>query len=224
MSQMQLLKTVDGAKLFKQDNQKLVLLENVRLSYPALGAKRKDEGEDGKVSWSWRVQPLLDKHRKSAHELLMEVIDELKRVNEVKIPSMYLFIKDGDETDKKENQGNWTLSVKDGNRRPVVRNEHAVKMFDMEKLSGAQEVEQAEKVIDEKFYGGCWADVLIRPWYFSGVVKGAAKTYPKRICGGLVAVKFVKDDTPFGQGAIDDSNVWGDPKPNNDGMDDDDDL
>ena len=81
---------------------------------------------------------------------------------------------------------------------------------------------------DESFYGGCWGNLLIRPWYFNGKAKGSTKTYPKRICCGYNGVQFLKDDTPFGSGRIDDTAAWGgegdDDTSDNDGMDEDDGL
>lgn len=63
-----------------------------------------------------------------------------------------------------------------------------------------------EKVAD-MVYGGCWAHILIRPWYQDGKKVGAG--YGKRVNAGLVGVQFIRDDEPFGEGRIDDTDAWG---------------
>jgi hypothetical protein len=37
------------------------------------------------------------------------------------------------------------------------------------------------------------------------------KKYPKRLCAGFTGVAFMKDDKPFGQGRVDDTEAWGTP-------------
>ena len=65
---------------------------------------------------------------------------------------------------------------------------------------------------------------MLRPWYFNGKAKTSSKSFPKRICCGFTGAQFLKDDKPFGNGRIDDSDAWGDESgKGGDGMDDGDD-
>jgi hypothetical protein len=120
--------------------------------------------------------------------------------------------------------GHWVISASE-TRRPAARNEKGKLYFDPKLIKDASEAEAIFNQIDEVFYGGVWVNILLRPWYFNGKVKGKAKTFPKRICAGLTGIQFFKDDTPFGNGRIDDSNAWGSSDDGddggNDGMDDD---
>jgi hypothetical protein len=106
----------------------------------------------------------------------------------------------------------------DKKRRPAVRDEHGRLMIDPERAHDHEYISGAISAIDDTFYGGCWISVLLRPWYFNGTVKGKAKTFPKRLCCGFTGVKFVKDDKPFGNGRIDDSDAWGEAGGGDDGM------
>src|SRR5690606_39174985 len=108
----------------------------------------------------------------------------------------------------------WLVSASDGKIRPVARDRKGQVIDDIEK-------------IDEVFYGGVWAHVLIRPWFFSGKSKNSTKNYPKRVSAGLNGVVFFQDDKPFGTGRIDDTDAWDDlPQDGGgaNGMDDDDDM
>jgi len=219
MAALREIKRVKNAVLYEDPNSKTkcVLLNNVRLSFPFVGTPGKDENDVGEVKESWRTLCMLPKTtHEEAKNLCKEVIRELMTANDVKVPPETWFLSDGDgekyQEDKyKDMNGNWLVSCKDLTRRPVARDQKAQVMDDI-------------KLIDDKFYGGCWANVMIRPWYFNGKTKKSAKTYPKRILAGFQSLQFVKDDKPFGQGRIDDSDVYGAVEGAGSGMDDDGDL
>lgn len=199
MANMEVISRGPNFILYKAGEQKLIKLENVRFSYPKFGEAREEENDSGRLKRAWQGVAMLPKktHGK-AKEAFSKLMDELAEANKVKIASENKCLKDGDEKEDEAMAGHWLISFSEsGKRRPAARD---IK---------AQVIEGAEE-IDEMFYGGCWGSVLLRPWYFNGNVKGDAKKYPKRICCGYQGVQFLRDDTPFGTGRVDDTDAWGD--------------
>lgn len=202
-----ILKKVKNATLYSDGTIKL---ENVRASYPHLGTPGENEAENGKIVKKFGITGLLPKTTHvEAKNLVKEVIQKLIADNEAKIPNHLWFLKNGDDSDKEANQGMFLVATSE-TRRPISRNRKGT----------ALEADEA----DSLFYGGCWVNMLIRPWYFNGTAKGSDKKFPKRICCGIVSVQFVKDDEPFGEGQINDDGVFDevDGDDSFDGDDDDD--
>lgn len=212
------LKRVKHAVLYEDPSSKTkcILLENVRLSYPFVGTPGEDEDDNGNTKSAYRLVAMLPKSTHTdAKEMVKALIKELMAANDVKVPTEMWFLADGDAEkyeDKKYEafHGHWLVSAKDAQRRPTARNRKGEVMDDIKK-------------IDDTFFGGVWANVMIRPWYFSGKTKSSAKTYPKRVLAGLQSLQHHHDDKPFGNGRIDDSDVYGAVDGAGDGMDDDDD-
>jgi CBS domain-containing protein len=96
------------------------------------------------------------------------------------------FLRNGDTMGRAEFKGMYVLSASESNR-PHLRDRRAAKV----------EPENA----DQMFYGGCWANVLVRPWWQNH------QKYGKRVNAGLAAVQFLRDDEPFGEGRISDDDV-----------------
>ena len=208
MAQLQLLKSVKNAKLFLDPGSKVkvILLENVRASFPFVGNPGKDEDEAGNEKTSYRCMGMLPKETHGAAKTMVEELFlELQKANDVKVPRTEWSLQDGDgekyTSDEKYKSmlGHWLINAKDARIHPRVYNERGQAM-DL--------TEEGLKKIDDKFYGGCWVNMIIRPWYFNGKTKSSPKTFPKRLLAGLVSVQFHHDDTPFGQGRIDDSGLY----------------
>ena len=211
MAQLEIVKKVKNAILYKdQKGEFFVRIDNVRLSYPFIGSPSKDEDDNGNEKKNWRAVGMLPKATHTdAKNLLKEVITDLMKKNDAKVPTSNWFLKDDDEADDENMHGHFLVSAADSKKRPKVRDERGIIMDEVDE-------------IDQKFYGGCWAHLLIRPWYFSGKANNG-KTYPKRVPANLVGVFFHKNDAPFGQGSIDDEDIWeGVKRDDDDGMDDDD--
>lgn len=217
MASLKTVKKVKNAILYHDANgQPLIRIDNVRLSYPYIGTPSEDENDNGQIVKKWRVVGMLPKEtHEEAKRLIVEVIKGLIEANEAKVPKDKWFITDGDEKEDENMNGHWLVSASDGRIRPTARDQKGHVMDDIEK-------------IDDKFYGGCWAHILIRPWFFSGKTKNSTKTYPKRVSAGLQGVVFARDDKPFGSGRIDDTDAWDDlpeskDTDHDDGYDDEDD-
>lgn len=198
MSSLEKISSGPNFILYKSEDQKLIKIENVRFSYPHFGKKKVDENDDGGTKESWGGVAMLSKSTHvAAKEAFVALMQEIMTANDVKIPPEYRCIKNGDDKEDENMAGHWLITFNDSNRRPAVRDQKAGLMAD-------------EAAIDEKFYGGCWGSVLLRPWYFKGKAKNSTKTFPKRICCGFTGVQFLRDDKPFGNGRIDDNDAWGD--------------
>jgi hypothetical protein len=198
--------------VYKNGDQKLIKIENIRFSYPHFGEAREEEREDGSKKRAWQGVAMLPKSTHvAAKDAFVEIMRELEAANEVRVPPEYKCIKNGDDKDDELMHDHWLISFSEsGKNRPSARNQKGEIIADI-------------KVVDDKFYGGCWGSVLLRPWYFNGTAKNSTKKYPKRICCGYNGVQFLRDDEPFGNGRIDDTEAWGNESSKGNAVDDDDD-
>jgi len=123
----------------------LIRVSNVRLSYPHLDKPFKKDGDQGVAKYG--VTGLLPKDtHKAAKKLIEEVIADVMKENKVKaLAADKKFLRDGDESDKDEHNGHWTISARE-ERRPIL------KEMDSEGDLTLVEPEDAK----ETFYGGCW--------------------------------------------------------------------
>lgn len=199
MANREVVKSVKNAILYSDGT---IRIDNVRASYPHLGSPYSKDGEKGKFG----IVGMLPKETHvEAKNLLKEAMDKLLADNGgVKVAADKKFLRNGDDSDNESYAGHWTVSTSE-NRRPAVRNRNGSMMSPEE--------------ADEKVYGGCWVNMLVRPWYQDGVKTG--KGYGKRVNCGIVAVQFVRDDEPFGEGRIDDEGVWDNAGDGSDASDDD---
>lgn len=200
-SQRTVLKKVENAVLYSDGT---IRIDGVRASYPHLAEPFSKDGEKGKYGITG-IMPK-ETHRAAA-KLVKSAIEEMMAANKTKVATDKWYFKDGDNTDKEEYEGAWIVSANES-RAPAVRSRGGGKM--------------TKEEVEEAFYGGCWVNILIRPWYQDGQKVG--KGYGKRINAGLVAVQFVRDDESFGDGRIDDEGVWDEDGDDfeDDGFDDDD--
>lgn len=204
MAEREVVSQVANAVLYSDGTIKIT---DVRVSFPHLGKPRAEKNDDGVEETRWGLAAMLPKKtHKAAKDLIKAQIEKLAADNEAKVASANWFLADGDDKEQEEYAGHFIVSAGDKTRRPVTR----------DRKNNVIEAAAA----DQLFYGGCWCDILIRPWYFSGQAKNGKK-YPKRVCSGLVAVKFKRDDDPFGNAIIGDDGVFDD---DDSGFDDDDDL
>lgn len=205
MASLEKIKSGKNFIVYKSGDQTLIKIENVRFSYPFFGNAREEEGEDGTKRKTWNGVAMLSKATHlEAKNAFMEIVGALEKANDGKVPPEYKCIKNGDDKEDENMHGHWLISFSEGAVSPAGRPKQrpAARNVNNEVITDADDV-------DEKFYGGCWGHVLLRPWYFNGTAKGKAKKYPKRICAGYTGVQFIKDDKPFGGGRVDDTDAWG---------------
>ena len=189
----------------------IIKILNVRASYPHLDKPYAgDDGGEPKFS----IVGLADKGtHQSVKEACVEVIEDLKKANKnAKVSKDKLFIKNGDDSDKEEYEGMWTISARE-TKRPKVRD-------------GNGDLLEVDEIADV-IYPGCYVDIIIRPWFQDNA-------FGRRCNANLLSVKFRADGEQFGEGRIDDDDLWDDDdeapksggkksKPSDDDDDDDDD-
>lgn len=187
MAKREIKKSVKNAVLYTDGT---IRISNVRGSYihvdkPYKG-KTDDGGTEAEAKYS-AVGILMKDTHVEAKDLIQEVIKEILIEKKAKVARDKRFIRDGDDAEKEEYEGAWTVSAREINK-PKCRDR-----------SGALVTEIAD--IRTMFQSGYWFNILIRPWFQDN-------KFGKRVNAGLVAIQFVKKDKTFGEGAIDDEGVW----------------
>lgn len=205
MATREIVTRVSNAVLYSDG---LIRVDNVRASYPHLAkpyAGKRDDGSPGKPTFS--IVGLLPKDtHKAAKDLCVKRIQQM--MDEHKVPKLAAdkkFIRDGDLSDKAEYEGMWTVSARE-ERRPAVR--------------GPGNRVLTPEEIPDIIYAGCYVSILLRPWFQK------SEEYGKRANCGLVAVRFMRDGEPFGEGRIGDEDVddmMGDVEDMDDELSDDED-
>lgn len=182
------VKRVKNATLYEGH---FIKISNVRLSYPHLD--KPYAGDDGGEPKFGLVAMLDKKTHKDAIALVESAITDLLKSNKnAKVAKDKRCLRDGDDSDKEEYSGHYTISARES-KRPTVRD--------------AEGVELDKDEINDVFYAGCYADVFIRLWYQDN-------KYGKRVNANLNAAKFRADGEPFGEGRVDDEDLWDDDDDN----------
>lgn len=179
-----------------------ILLKMVRASYPHVLEPQESVNDDGKKTKSYSIKALLPKgtHDEAKKLLVREVNRILKENNKsAKIPADKKFIRDGDPKDeddvgKPDEVGMWVVSARETKRPIVISNKKDPK------TGKARRLDPDDQDDVDMIYGGCWVNVLIRPWW-------QANNYGKRVNAGLSVVQFKRNDEPFGTGRIRDEDV-----------------
>lgn len=217
---MKLIKSGKFFKVYQNGDDKAIMIENVRMSYPYIGHPSADESDSGETTHSYRGVPMLPMATHlDAKNAFMEIVNELLTKNDAKVAPENRCIKKGDDSEQEEYAGHWVISAKES-RRPVARDKRGKLILDPEKVKDGNQVDRILSEIDDIFYGGVTVNILLRPWYFGGKTKKSTKTFPKRICCGLMAIQHVEDTPSFGQGRIDDTGIFGDTTGGEDDGDD----
>lgn len=170
-------------------------IENVRASYPHLDApyagKDAEDDEDGgkgkKKKGKYGIVGLgLKETHKEAMLLCKAYVEQKNKEAKKTIGKNNWFIRNGDDSGKPENEGNYTWNASEV-KRPRVRGRDGRIMEPDE--------------VAEKIYGGCYVNILIKPWIQDN-------KWGKKHNAGLIAVQFVRDGEPFGEGRVSDDDVF----------------
>lgn len=186
MATREIVTKVTNAVLYSDGT---IRIDNVRASYPHLDKPyQAPPDKNGKQSEpKFSIVGMLDKKTHvAAKDLIVQVMNDIQKKEDTKVAKDKKFIKDGDDGDKPEYEGYWTVSARES-RRPSVRHRNGEPM--------------SEKETQDIIYAGCRVNILIRPWYQDN-------DFGKRINAGLMAVQFARDDEQIGEGRIDDEGVF----------------
>jgi hypothetical protein len=179
----------------------LILLKNVRASYPHVlkAAKFKGAGPDDPGSYSIKVLLPKTTHDEAKKLLQRAITRILKESNKSEpIGRDRRFLQDGDPGEEDignpEEKGCWVVSARESKRPIVIDNRRDPKTGKPRRLDPNDDRDV------ERIYGGCYVNVMIRPWFQNNA-------YGKRVNAGLSVVQFVRDGEPFGTGRISDDTV-----------------
>lgn len=188
----------------------IIFLSNVRLSFPHLAEPQRQVNETtGKERISYNAEFLmpqdhpgfqqfmkrygdmaLEKWKEHAQQVMQMVQNERK---------LRCFGKGEEKVNKK------TFQPYDGYAGNVYLTAGRDQMPQMIQADGTP-VDAANTMASQqlarKMYGGCRVNVAIKPWL-------QENSYGRGVRCDLIAVQFAGDDTPFGEGAVDASNLFG---------------
>lgn len=210
MATLEIKKRVKNAVLYTNG---CIRIDNVRGSYVHLDKPYKGKSEDGdgkEAVAKYSIVGILPKgtHGEAKTLILESIAALLKENKDAKVAKDKRFIRDGDDAEKEEYEGSYTVSARE-ERKPKCRDRNGNLIDEIESIR-------------EDFVSGYWFNILIRPWFQDN-------KFGKRVNAGLVGVQFVKKDKPFGEGQIDESDAWetvgaGDDDGGDDGLGGDDDM
>lgn len=161
-----------------------ILVKGVICSYPHLGKPqrgkmKKDDGSPSDPKFS--VVGLADKETQDDIKRMCDFrIDEIlaERNNGKKLPKDKRFIRDGDDTEKAEDEGKWRITASEREENPPILRDERNRTL-------------TPKDAQRKFYGGCKINILLKPWFQDNDAG-------KRVNAGLIAVQFVEDGERIG--------------------------
>ena len=164
-------------------NNKLIRLNDVRISFPSL-FKPNDRYNSDKPKYE--VTFMLDKTINTKEiETINTHINEILDDKKIKRPvpaSFMICLKDGDLSDRNELKGHYYIRAKTGNPVPLVE-------------------KNKTPITDEKrFYGGCYVNAYIQVAHYDGKGKG--------ITAYLQSVQFNRDGDRFGNSVHDISTAY----------------
>lgn len=176
------------AKNIRFNEDGTILIKNVRGSYLHLFEKW-GKDEDPKEKWRYSGKFLLDKgtHKDEIKELQNHLVKLQQEWFKGKIGTANLFLRNGADSGKDEQENAWVVSASESRRRPQVLNKD----------------KSAIVAEDDIVYSGCYVHVLIRPWK-------QENKHGKKINANLVGVQFARDGERFGEAAIDASEAFDD--------------
>lgn len=158
--------------VFREDG--CILIKNVRLSYPHLFKAWAKNPDKETPKYSGRFLMDKDTHAADIKALGAHIGRLMQEHFKGRIPADKLFMRDGKDTAKPEQENSWLIAASES-RRPDVINR------DKSRLNEE----------DDIVYAGCFVNVLIRPWAQSNI-------HGKRLNANLLAVQFVRDGERFG--------------------------
>lgn len=171
-----------------------ILIKGVRFSYPHVLVPKAGTDDAGKpTAPTFGIVGMMPKRTHvAAKDLLKEAIQDILTANKIaELPAARLFLRNGDEEGKSPGKemykGHFLFSAREQESRPP-----SVRDKDGRTKLGRTDA--------SRVYGGCWGNVLIRPWYQNN-------SYGKRMNAGLSAVQFLRDDAAFGEGRITEETV-----------------
>jgi hypothetical protein len=153
-----------------------IILKNVRLSFPSLFSYATYKGTSlDKYSATFMLSKKDVETKSKLDAMIKELITEHKVKS--KINSDKLFLKDGDESNREEYAGHWTIKASTKKRPTIINRDKSP-------------ITEEDNII----YGGCYVNAIISIWFCDKSGNG--------IYANLHGIQFVKDGESFGSDTV----------------------
>lgn len=155
-----------------------IQIRDVRLSYPHIFSpyqKEEDAAQGKKPKYSCKVIMPEATHKAEIDALRKHLVSLQKEWFKERLPAANLFCKDGNDMALPEYENAWIVSASESIAPQVVGKRR-----------------EPLKESDDIVYGGCYVNILIRPWK-------QANKYGKKINANLIGIQFVREGERFGQ-------------------------
>jgi co-chaperonin GroES (HSP10) len=158
-----------------QNKMTKIKLNSVRLSFPSLYRKAVFGGEETKYEGTFLIDKATQADKIAEIEAAIAAVSKEKHKGKTP-PADKLCMKDGDDIDYDGYAGCMSIKASSSKRPMVIGTDRAPLTED-----------------DGKPYAGCYVNAIVELW-------GQDNQFGKRVNANLLAVQFVKDGTPFGDG------------------------
>jgi len=168
----------------------IIILKNVRLSFPTIWTPKKFNDVDDKPP-RYSAKFLLDKDTDSDQitDLQKLISQHVKTAFNGKKPGgLKYFLTDGAESESEGYENAMSVSASSRETSPP-------KLIDRDKSPLVEE--------DGKLYSGCYVNAAITMWVQNN-------SYGKRVNCNLIAIQFVKDGERLGPAPVDMDGIFGD--------------
>jgi hypothetical protein len=199
----------------------LIMLSNVRLSFPHLIEPQKDTTNDGKLRVSYNAEFIMGKDHQGLKQFMNEVSKMAAEKWKDKADNVLQMIGQdrklrcfGEGSDKVNKK---TFKIYDGYENNMYITAGCTTYLEAESSTAGAKRPQiiqldgspvdsdntmAYQQLTRKMYGGCRVNAAVRPWL-------QENSFGRGVRCDLVAIQFFKDDDAFGEGAPDASNLFG---------------
>ena len=189
-------------------NDSVVFLSNVRLSFPNIIKPQERDQPDGSKKISWNAEFIMEKEHPSFKQVLARVqtiaSDKWKEhaaaaLNLIQNDRKQRCFGNGDEKVNKK-----TFKPYDGYAGMAyisAGRDSAPQIIQQDGTPIDPTNTMAYQQLTRKMYGGCRVNVAVKPWVQDN-------KHGRGIRCDLVAIQFLADDVPFGEGEVDASGMF----------------
>ena len=188
----------------------IIFLSNVRLSFPHLAEPQKQVNEvNGQTRISYNCEFIMPQDHPGFQQFMARygalAFDKWKEHAQ---PVMAMILADrktrcfGRGEEKVNRKTFQTYDGYAGNMFITAGRDSAPQMIQLDGTAIDPSNSMAYQTLARKMYGGCRVNAAVKPW-------PQDNKHGRGIRCDLIAVQFAADDTPFGEGAADASNLFG---------------
>jgi hypothetical protein len=188
----------------------IIFLSNVRLSFPHLAEPQKQVNEtSGQTRISYNCEFIMPQDHPGFQQFMARygalALDKWKEHAQ---PVMAMILADrktrcfGRGEEKVNRKTFQTYDGYAGNMFITAGRDSAPQMIQLDGTAIDPSNSMAYQTLARKMYGGCRVNAAVKPW-------PQDNKHGRGIRCDLIAVQFAADDTPFGEGADDASNLFG---------------